>query len=81
MTPVEIALRQAERDLASAERRVILHQQAIAATMRGSPAREEADRELSLLLDACAVARSAFEMRLHEALRAGVTVRLKAPKR
>ena len=67
MTPVEIALRQAERDLAVAEKRVIEQQQSVKAIERGTAAREQAERELTRLLDAYALARSALDARMHEA--------------
>jgi hypothetical protein len=81
MTPVEIALRQAERDLVVAEKRVIKQQQSVTTTKRGTPPREQAERELTSLLDAYALARSARDARMHEARAAGLILGLKREKR
>jgi hypothetical protein len=81
MTPVEIALRQAEQDLAVAEKSVMEQQLLVRAAKRGTPAREDAERELTRLLEAYGLARSARDARLHEAIAAGSILGLKREKR
>ncbi len=81
MTPVEVALRQAEQDLVVAEKLVIKQQLLVRAAKRGTTRRDEAERELNRLLDAYGLARSARDARLHEARLAGLSVGLNARKR
>jgi hypothetical protein len=81
MTPVEVALRQAEQDLEAAEKLVIKQQLSVRATKRGTVRRDEAERELNRLLEAYGLARSARDARLHETRLAGLSVGLKAKRK
>jgi hypothetical protein len=63
MTSVEIALREAEQELVAAEKLVIKQQLSVRATKRGTARRDEAERELTRVLEAYGLARNALEMR------------------